>query len=507
MLSEEWLAKFGWPVALHENQPFAIAHRGASDYAPENTRKAFRIADELFAEMWEIDVRLSADGVCVVAHDDNLIRTAGRDLTVSGSDWNRIKDVRLAEGERIVCLDDVIDLALELNRGLYVEVKAEGAGVAAWQLLRKAEFRFAAIGSFVTDWVRELRDAGCEYPLSVLVPAGRDPFVHSAIADPDLIHLCWRDMSDRPDRLVTQSLISQAQQSNIGLILWHEERPDVLDAMLELDVAGICSNRPEMLKPHGRGSVPVQIVCHRGCNFLGPENTLEAARICLDQKLDFIELDVRTTADGALAVIHDATLERTTNGQGAVSARTLSQLRTLDAGCWFSELTAGARIPTLEEMLLQARGRAGVYIEIKQADPDAVLATVENAGVMKNVFFWSGNTDVLRHIRRCSSDIRLIVERARYTSLQDALDDYGAQIVQFTHGIDDLAEVKRCAGLGVRSMIFTTLDDWHILQEIAQHQPDMVNLDRPDRYKIMSSYPHLIRASAQAHKNKETAYG
>jgi glycerophosphoryl diester phosphodiesterase len=75
-LSKDWLQRFAWPETLITGHPLAIAHRGACDHAPENTLKAFQIAASLSAEMWELDIRLSADGVCVVAHDDNLTRIA-----------------------------------------------------------------------------------------------------------------------------------------------------------------------------------------------------------------------------------------------------------------------------------------------------------------------------------------------------------------------------------------------------------------------------------------------
>src|SRR6266567_2778718 len=75
-------SRFGWPVA-GKKFPLAIGHRGASGHATENTLTAFARASDLGAEMWELDTRLTRDGVCVVSHDDHLQRVFGIDARIS----------------------------------------------------------------------------------------------------------------------------------------------------------------------------------------------------------------------------------------------------------------------------------------------------------------------------------------------------------------------------------------------------------------------------------------
>ena len=106
-------------------------------------------------------------------------------------------------------------------------------------------------------------------------------------------------------------------------------------------------------------------VAHRGASARAPENTLAAFREAIRLGADAIELDVQLSADGVPMVIHDDTVDRTTNGHGAVAAITSRDLRRLDAGAWFSSRFRGERIPTLEEALEFARGRCGLNIEIK----------------------------------------------------------------------------------------------------------------------------------------------
>lgn len=109
------------------------------------------------------------------------------------------------------------------------------------------------------------------------------------------------------------------------------------------------------------------LVCaHRGRSGVAPENTLAAFEAAVDLGADFLELDVRRSADGEIVCMHDATVDRTTDGTGAVADLTLAELRALDAGSWKDDRYAGERIPLLSEVLAQIAPRLVVDIEIKQ---------------------------------------------------------------------------------------------------------------------------------------------
>ena len=107
------------------------------------------------------------------------------------------------------------------------------------------------------------------------------------------------------------------------------------------------------------------IIAHRGYRARYPENTLVAFQAALDAGVQMIELDVALSRDRKLVVIHDATLERTTNGKGAVRDHTLAQLKRLDAGGWFHPRFAGEHLPELSEVLDLADGEVLINIEIK----------------------------------------------------------------------------------------------------------------------------------------------
>lgn len=235
--------RFGWPCGLR--YPLAIGHRGASGHAVENTLKAFSIASDLGAEMWELDTQLTKDGVCVVSHDDHLLRVFGVDARISAMTAAELAGL---PGADVPTFAEVAALARRRGAGLYVELKAAGAGVPAWRELAANDQAFAVIGSFNLTFVSALRAAGCFYPLSVLVPLDADPHEAADIAAADIIHLCWERGGERPQDLVTSDLLDRAQRAGRQIVLWHEERQTIIDDIVCLPVLGICSDRPELLK-------------------------------------------------------------------------------------------------------------------------------------------------------------------------------------------------------------------------------------------------------------------
>ena len=111
-----------------------------------------------------------------------------------------------------------------------------------------------------------------------------------------------------------------------------------------------------------------QIFAHRGAKSVAPENTLPAFQAALDMGVDGIELDVHSSRDGQLVVIHNFDVDETTNGAGPVSSFTVAELGRLDAGSHFGSEFAGVGVPTLEEVLDLVGDRCRVNIEIKSMD-------------------------------------------------------------------------------------------------------------------------------------------
>jgi len=130
------------------------------------------------------------------------------------------------------------------------------------------------------------------------------------------------------------------------------------------------------------------IICaHRGASGIAPENTLSAIALALDCGTPMIEIDVQYTRDHEMVLFHDDTVERTTNGSGAINELSLHDVQQLDAGSWFSSSFAGERIPKLSDVLEIIRGRAYVNLEIKPRpdSPEARAETLELIEMLRSM--------------------------------------------------------------------------------------------------------------------------
>jgi len=137
----------------------------------------------------------------------------------------------------------------------------------------------------------------------------------------------------------------------------------------------------------------VQVIGHRGLAGLEPENTVRSFQRAIDLGVDYVECDVRLTPDGYLVLMHDETVDRTTNGFGRVDQIAFADLRRLDAG-------AGERVPTLQEFLDLIQGKCKAHVELKgDGTEDAVLLLLEALGRFDDLVLTSGDTQKLRKVR------------------------------------------------------------------------------------------------------------
>lgn len=168
------------------------------------------------------------------------------------------------------------------------------------------------------------------------------------------------------------------------------------------------------MKPFFTNSKP-RLFAHRGASGEAPENTLVAFRRAVALGIEYIELDVHLSHDGHVVVIHDATLERTTNGSGAVQEQTLAQLQQWDAGYRFSPdggetfpfRAAGVTVPTLTEVFQQCPD-VKFTVEIKPEEPAIethVIAVVRACGREADVILASEHDRVLERVRSVAPDL------------------------------------------------------------------------------------------------------
>lgn len=214
------------------------------------------------------------------------------------------------------------------------------------------------------------------------------------------------------------------------------------------------------------------IIAHRGFSLRAPENTLEAIELAIAAGADAIEIDVGFSADRALMVIHDDTLDRTTSGRGPVRAHGLEELRRLDAGSWFSPVFAGARIPLLGEVLDLVRGRLPLNVEIKgesvEIEPREggedgiearVLQQVERRGMLGQVVFSSFHPLALWRLRRLSPEAAtaslLHAPYHRTRSPQEIVGEVGAGALHVADHEVSPAMAAACRAAGIPLRVYT----------------------------------------------------
>src|ERR1700720_4762619 len=147
------------------------------------------------------------------------------------------------------------------------------------------------------------------------------------------------------------------------------------------------------------------VIAHRGASGNAPENTLAAFKKAVALGAPFIETDLQLSRDAHFVAIHDATVNRTTNGQGAVHDMKLAELRRLDAGSWFGSEFAGERIPTLEEILEFSKKHDVVfYLELKRSGSwggeHALIASLRESGEIPRSVVISFDAEILDALRK-----------------------------------------------------------------------------------------------------------
>jgi glycerophosphoryl diester phosphodiesterase len=151
---------------------------------------------------------------------------------------------------------------------------------------------------------------------------------------------------------------------------------------------------------------------HRGASAVAPENTYAAFGQAIKDGALYTETDIRATSDGALVLVHDATLDRTTNGAGPVSAITLEELRKLDAGSWFGEAFRRERIPELPDFLtwIEARAPFGAAIEIKANGVGGAVAALAWASPARDsLCIYAFDAEEIRAAKAVAPDLPCIL--------------------------------------------------------------------------------------------------
>jgi glycerophosphoryl diester phosphodiesterase len=188
-------------------------------------------------------------------------------------------------------------------------------------------------------------------------------------------------------------------------------------------------------------------IAHRGASGHCPENTRAAFVRAIELGADMVELDCQMTRDGAVVVIHDDTLDRTTSGRGRVRDHTLRELKALDAGRWFAAQFSGEEILTLEEAIEILRGKVDLNLEIKGEDAPGRLE-IQCVGIVRSLRF-SGSTvfssfaaERMRLVRDLADDARIGVLMDDHTGWEVGLRLAAELGAEALHPVRSLASAE-----------------------------------------------------------------
>ena len=431
-----------------------MAHRGAMRQAPENTARAIELTIADTVEWVEVDVRLTKDGHHVLFHDDQL------DDKTNGT--GRVRDRTLAElraldfgikfaprfaGTRILTLAE----ALELARGrvnLYLDCKdvdpaqlardvigagmehqvviydtpqvikaVRAAATAELALMTKWRPRFG-----ITPWVDEVRPAAVEIDAA------------------DVTSEACREFKSRGIKVEAKTLGA-------------DDRPEVWDRVLAAGVDWVQTDLAEEVIARQAlkkiGTKPVKIAHHRGASRYAPENTLPALEKAVRLGADFVEFDLQTTKDGGFVLLHDRTLNRTTDGRGPARDWDLAKIAALDAGSWFGRPFARTPVPTLDAFLEAAGTRVELYVDAKDIAPEALAAALKRHGLIERSVVYQ-SAAYLAKLRAIAPAIRRMPPLRNAASLESAAEQVQPYAFDTNWSILSKELIDRCHAKGIK---------------------------------------------------------
>ncbi|MDQ0878680.1 glycerophosphoryl diester phosphodiesterase [Paenibacillus sp. V4I3] len=246
---------------------------------------------------------------------------------------------------------------------------------------------------------------------------------------------------------------------------------------------------------------PLLVIAHRGARGEAPENTLAAFRLGLEQGCDAIELDIHLSKDGEIVVIHDDTLNRTTDINGRVNELTLTELKQADAGRWFHEKYACERVPLLEEVFDLVPANVIINVEIKHSygrkiEP-ALVELMKRKNRMQNVIVSSFDHKCLLFLKLLEPEIKIgllyDINPGRHIALATGLG-FPVYSLHPKHTRIVGEDVRDAIAQGLRVFPYT-INDEERMAELIDYGVSGIITDYPRKLRAMLS--HTVSAGAE----------
>jgi glycerophosphoryl diester phosphodiesterase len=464
-----------------------VAHRGGLSQAPENTRADLVRAISDGFDWIEIDVRRTKDGKHILYQPDQAAPSGGQPTPVREMTYESLRKIdvgaAVAErfaGEPILAFDDALRLA-KGSINLLIDCKEVDAESLGRQIVdAKMEKQVVVAGDpAVLEQIRKASGG----KVAILARWNPSTPLEEWVGKlrPNVVELSADEATSQRCRLL-HSLGTLVEVHVAG----PSDDAKQWDRLLADGVDWIQTDKPEELIAQQilqrRSQRTVRVCHHRGSSWFAPENTLPAYRKAIALGADYVEFDVRTTSDGKLFLLHDARLDRTTNGRGAISARSAAEVAALDAGSWYGKAFAKERVPTLDEFLQATKGKVLLYFDAKSIAPEALVDALRRNGVVEQTIVYQGR-DYLAKLRALEPKLKIMPSLSNPKEVDELARTLKPDAVDARWGILSKELIDQCHAHGIA--VFS--DALGLNERIEKYQQaigwgiDVIQTDRPIR--------------------------
>lgn len=432
-----------------------MAHRGQMHQAPENTGPGIEHAIRDLLEWVEVDVRRSRDGHHVLLHDATVDRTTNGSGSVTDKTLSELKQLdagapfapRFA-GTQILTLPECLELA-KGRINLYLDCKQiEPEQLVSEIVAAQMQNQVVVFDSLETlQEIRDLSGGAIAVMAKWRASDGRDAPWLDALR-PAIVEIDAPEVSaDVCRRFHARGIQVQAK----SLVPW--DNPGAWDHILKSGADYVQTDRPEEFVAHDFfqriRQPPVQFALHRGASRYAPENTAPALSKAVQLRSNYVEIDVRTSADGELLLLHDATLDRCTNATGPIVRYTTGQVRSLDAGSWFSREFVDTRLLDLDSALRILQSKAACYFDAKALEPLRLVNSLRAHDMLdRSVIFQSPK--YLQQVRSLEPRARIMPPLYRSDDLDRAIEELHPYAFDVKWEILSPDLIERCHSAGVK---------------------------------------------------------
>lgn len=225
---------------------------------------------------------------------------------------------------------------------------------------------------------------------------------------------------------------------------------------------------------------------HRGANAIAPENTMASADSCIKYGIDYMECDVCISKDSVFYILHDSTLDRTTNGSGNIARWISADIDTLDAGSWFGPEFAGQRVPRFADLLRKAKANGlKITIDYRTGDLAELLALIKSESMLEDCCFTFSDEEDAKAFRRLAPEVKTLQAYVRKAGdLDRVVQELNPNII--VAWVDALTpefvEACHAKGLQVLGLALGLDDKAELNQKAVDLGIDVIATDRPEQF-------------------------